>query len=77
MGSSLKWVAFRDSSKLESLFRSPTRYGTLLKKDPKRDPTLKNYPCVVQHKPFGVGTFFLFWVKGLLENREELQYRAA
>ena len=30
---------------LVSPFRSPKYYGTLIKKDPKRDPNLDNYPC--------------------------------
>ena len=27
-----------------SPFPSPTKYGTLIKKDPKKDPNLENYP---------------------------------
>ena len=36
----LRWVILY----IRVPFRSPKQYGTLMNKDPKRDPNLENYP---------------------------------
>ena len=37
------------SPKLGSLSRSQQQYGTLIKKDPKRNPHLENYPMLLYY----------------------------